>query len=219
MPAQLLRSHRLGGLAGPALAAVFVLHGVAAHAQPGPSNPLDGYPKRKPGLWEVRSTGAQANGMSATQYCVGEHTDERDSHLDRAVGAKGSCNLGPFKRAGLAWVAESVCKEGKTSVVSKAVASGDFQTDYRIDTVVTYDPPLAGIKREDKEALEARYLGACLLGQKPGDMVIPGMGTLNMIDGTFRAEPAQKGPAGGKKPPPAKSSSIQPIMTEDAHGS
>lgn len=157
-----------------------------------------GYPKRRAGLWEVRSTGAHALGMAATRYCIGEKTDQPETHLDRTAGQKGACTLGSFKRAGSSWVAETVCKEGKTSVVSKAIASGDFLTEYRIDTIVTYDPPLAGIRKEDKDAVQATYLGPCLSNHRAGDMVIPGMGTLNMHDGNFRPEPAPQ-PAGRRK--------------------
>lgn len=152
----------------------------------------DDHPKRRPGLWEVRTAGAQASGLPPMKFCVGEGTDNRTSQLDRSVGARGACTLGGFSRAGTAWVAESVCREGRTRIVSRAIASGDFDSEYRIDTVVTYDPPLGGVRREDKEALIAHHLGPCETGQKPGDMVIPGMGTLNMVDGTFRAEPAPR---------------------------
>jgi len=65
--------------------------------------------------------------------------------------------------------------------------------------VVTYDPPLGGVRREDKEAVVARFVGPCAASQKPGDMVIPGMGTLNMVDGAFRAEPVPK-PAAATRP-------------------
>lgn len=158
------------------------------------------FPKRKPGLWEVRSTNSHALGLSATRYCIGEKTDHADGHLDRSAGAKGSCTMGAFKRAGSAWVAESVCRDGKVNVTSKAIASGDFESEYRIDTVVTYDPPLAGIKKEDKDAVHATFLGPCLASQRPGDMIIPGMGTLNMVDGTFRAEAAAVTKPVRKKP-------------------
>lgn len=150
----------------------------------------DEHPKRKAGLWEVRGVSAEASGLPPTRFCVGENTNTRSSHLDRSVGERGACTLGAFRRAGQAWLAESVCKETRSVVVSRAIASGDFETEYRIDTLVTYDPPLGGIRREDKEAVVARYLGPCLDGQKAGDVVVPGMGTLNMVDGTFRAEPA-----------------------------
>ncbi len=132
---------------------------------------------------------AQAAGLPPTQHCIGERSDNESSQLDRSVGNRGACSLGAFRRAGEAWLAESVCKEGRSSVVSRAIASGDFEQQYRIDTIVSYDPPLGGTRREDREAIVARYLGPCTSIQKPGDMVVPGMGTLNMIDGTFRAEP------------------------------
>lgn len=147
------------------------------------------HPKRRPGLWEVRSTGAEALGMPATRFCVGDGTDTEHAHLDRASGQRGSCSLGTFVRAGEAWVAESVCREGRSTVISRAVASGDFETAYRIDTLVTQGTPAGGGRRDDREAVVARWLGPCEPGQRAGDLVIPGMGTLNMEDGTFLAEP------------------------------
>ena len=194
----------MAGRLSSALLALFVLVGVSpALAQSKPDAATDsgatsgtgslepaGFPKRKIGLWEVRSTGAQSHGLAPSRYCVGEKTDQPDAHLDRRAGTKGACSMGAFKRAGTAWVAESICKEGKVNIISKAVAVGDFESIYRIDTVVTYDPPVSGIRKEDKDAIEASYVGPCLPNQRAGDMMIPGMGTLNMIDGTFRAEPS-----------------------------
>lgn len=164
----------------------------ALAANPAAAAPDGGFPKRKPGLWEVRAASSQAAGLPPTHFCVGEHTDTAEAHLDRNSGQKGACTMGAFRRAGEAWLAESVCKEGRTTVTSRAIASGSLDAEYRIDTVVNYDPPLGGVRKEDKEAVVARYVGPCAPGQKAGDMVIPGMGTLNMVDGTFRAEPAPK---------------------------
>lgn len=206
-PLRRLRRHlRHAAPLAPAAAVLAGAIGAAgAWAQP-PSAP---YPKRKPGLWEVRAASSQASGLPPTQYCVGEHTDTELAHLDRAVGQKGACTLGAFRRAGEAWMAESVCREGRTTVASRAIASGRLDEEYRIDTVVTYDPPLGGVRREDKEAVLARWLGPCAPSQKPGDMVIPGMGTLNMVDGTFRAEPPPR-PAAGKPATAGRSAPRQP---------
>lgn len=157
------------------------------------------FPKRKEGLWEIRAVGLQATGMPATQFCVGDRTDQPDHSLDRIAATKGSCKFGTFKRAGEAWVAESICKEGKRVVTSRSIASGDFESFYRIDTSVNYEPPLGGIKREDKDALEGRYVGPCLNGQRPGDSVVPGMGTLNMHDGAFKPEPEPRPTRKNKK--------------------
>ncbi len=148
------------------------------------------FPRRKPGLWEIRSVGAQAAGLPPVHFCVGPDTDHAGSQLDRSVGARGACSLGAFERAGEAWRSESTCSHGRTRVLSRAIASGDFQGSYRIDTLVQYDPPLGGLRHEDKDAVVARRLGPCAPGQKPGDMVTPGMGTLNMNDGSFHPEPS-----------------------------
>ncbi|MGE0802503.1 MAG: DUF3617 domain-containing protein [Lautropia sp.] len=155
------------------------------------------YPRRRAGLWEIRNASADNLGMPPTRYCVGERTDTPENHLDRTAGEKGSCSIGPFRRVGISWVADSVCKEARSTVVSQSVATGDFQTQYRIDTLVFYSPPLANNRREDKEAVVARWLGPCPSGQRPGDLVVPGMGVLNMSDGTLRPE---AGAAGGGAP-------------------
>ncbi|GAA4405240.1 DUF3617 domain-containing protein [Quisquiliibacterium transsilvanicum] len=173
--------------------ALALVAGILMMAQAaGASAQASEHPRRAPGLWEVRSAGAHASGLPPTRFCVGEDTDNESSQLDRSVGKRGACTLGPFRRAGSSWVAESVCRQGRTSVTSRSVASGDFESAYRIDTVVQYDPPLGGVRRDDKDAVVASRLGACEPGQKPGDMVMPGMGTLNMFDGSFRAEPPQR---------------------------
>ncbi len=152
----------------------------------------DAHPRRRAGLWEVRSVSTDSIGMPPTRYCVGEQTDSLRSHLDRQPGARGSCSHGEFLRAGDAWVAESVCREGRSTVTSRAIATGDFDAEYRIDTVVVQAGGSA--RREDRDAIVARWLGPCEAGQRPGDLVVPGMGTLNMDDGAFRAEPAPPRP-------------------------
>jgi hypothetical protein len=89
-----------------------------------------------------------------------------------------------------------VCKEGRSTISSRAVASGDFENEYRIDTIVTHLTAGTATRREDRDAVLARYIGPCEAHQRPGDLVVPGMGTLNMDDGTFRAEPvARRRPA------------------------
>jgi hypothetical protein len=153
-----------------------------------PLAPSPDFPRRAPGLWEVRSVGAQAAGLPPVQQCVGTGTDTAESHLDRVAGTRGACEFGPFRRSGKGWLAESVCRQSRVRVTSRSVLTGDLEHAYRIDTVVRYEPPLGGRKHEDRDALEARRVGPCLPGQSPGDAVIPGMGTLNMLDGDFRPD-------------------------------
>ena len=140
----------------------------------------------------MRSAGAQSAGVPLVRFCVGEATDTAAQHLDRVPGVRGSCSLGAFRRDGPSWIAESVCRDSRSTASSRAVASGDFVTTYRIDTQVRYEPPLGGVRAEDRDSVAAKRLGDCAAGQRPGDMLIPGMGTLNMTDGHFRPEPAPR---------------------------
>jgi hypothetical protein len=146
------------------------------------------FPKRKAGLWQVKAIGLEQAGMPPTLFCVGDVTDTQTQHLDRKPGVLGSCTLGSFKQAQGGWLAESICKDSRTTVRSQAVLTGDLNLEYRIDTVVTYLPPIAGTRKTDQDSLVAKFIGACTAAQKPGDLVVPGMGTLNLNDGTFRAE-------------------------------
>ena len=152
------------------------------------------FPKRKAGLWEIKIAASQQAGLPPTQLCVGENTDNSQIQLDRKASTKGACKTGSFQRVGNGWLIESVCKEGKFNVTSRSLASGDFESEYRIDTFVNYAPPLASGKREDKDALVAQWMGDCKAGQKIGDMFVPGMGYLNMVDGSVRpiVQPKQK---------------------------
>lgn len=150
------------------------------------------FPRRKPGLWEIRSSASEQLGLPPVVLCVGPDTDTPEHHLDRRVGKRGACQLGGFRRVGINWMADSTCRDSRTRIVSQSTASGDFQTQYRIDTVVFYSPPLPNNKREDRESTQARYLKACPDNAKPGDLTIPGMGILNMLDGALRAEPAAR---------------------------
>ena len=177
-------------LPAPALAQSAISAGATANDPAASSE----FPRRQPGLWEVRSAGAQSAGVPLVRFCVGEATDTAAQHLDRVPGSRGSCSLGAFRRDGQAWVAESVCRDSRSTASSRAVASGDFINAYRIDTLVRYDPPLGGVRAEDRDSVSARRLGDCAAGQRPGDMLIPGMGTLNMTDGHFRPEPAPRAP-------------------------
>jgi hypothetical protein len=146
------------------------------------------FPKRKAGLWQVKAVGLEQAGMPPTLFCVGDATDSSSQHIDRKPGVLGSCTLGAFKQAQGGWLAESVCKDSKTTIKSQAVLTGDLNVEYRIDTVVTYLPPIAGTRKIDQDSLVAKLVGPCAANQKPGDLVVPGMGTLNLTDGTFKAE-------------------------------
>lgn len=176
---------------------LLALPGAGAHA-------ADEHPRRRAGLWEVETASAQAAGLPAVRQCVDEHTDGPARHLDRVVAEQGACRHGAFRREGASWAAESVCRESRGSVRSRSVVTGDLASAYRIDTTVTYDPPLGGVRREESTATTGRWLGPCGPDQKAGDLIIPGMGRINMVDGNVQAQPERPPRRSGERPSPGR---------------
>jgi hypothetical protein len=76
---------------------------------------------------------------------------------------------------------ESTCEMGGTKMKSKTVITGDFTSAYKLEIHTSYDPPMAG-RSESATTMEAKYLGACKAGQRPGDMTMPGGMTMNIYD-------------------------------------
>ena len=146
------------------------------------------FPKRQSGLWEIQSEVSRAAGLAPAQQCVGPNSDTAQQHLDRTIGRRGFCNLGPFIRNdNRVWIAQSTCRHRRKVVSTRKIATGDFVTHYRIDTIVRSQRKQR-TRTLAQDILQARYLGPCLAGQRPGDLVTPGMGTLNMTDGAFQRE-------------------------------
>lgn len=134
-------------------------------------------PKRKPGLWQQTVThsgpGIPPSSMS---MCTDEKTD--DLVADRAGSAQ-RCEQQSVRRQGNSVVVEAVCKQGATTVRTRGVFSGDFNSRYSGEMRSTFDPPMQGMK-EMTQKIDARWAGPCKPGQKPGDVMVEGMGGMNM---------------------------------------
>ena len=140
--------------------------------------------KRKPGLWEIKMTSdAGRGGPVVSHYCIDEKTDDLTQQRGQGM-AKQECSKNSVRREGGKTITESVCKFGDITAATRAVFSGDFSSHYRGEIHSTYSPPMMGMK-EARSTLEAKWLGACKVGQKPGDVIMPGApggGKFNMDD-------------------------------------
>ena len=94
---------------------------------------------------------------------------------------KQSCSKTDIRKEGDTVVSESVCKLNGSTAKTRAVFTGRFDSAYNSDIKSTYEPPIAGM-REASTVIEAKWLGPCLPGQKPGDISMPGMPNMNMKD-------------------------------------
>jgi len=137
-------------------------------------------PKRKSGLWEITVSNSGTKGSQAMQQCIDEKSDDLTKN-NMPGTEKQSCSKNEMRRDGNKVVTESVCKMSGTTTTTRGVFTGQFDSSYKGDIKSTYEPPLHGMK-ESASTIEAKWVGACKPGQKPGDISMPGMPNINMND-------------------------------------
>ena len=142
-------------------------------------------PRRKPGLWQqtVTTTGAAVPPQSMSM-CTDEKTDDI---VTARAGESQNCERQSVRREGAVYLIDSVCRSGNTTVRTHGRFSGDFSTRYSGELRSTFDPPMHGM-REMSQRIDARWTGACKPGQKPGDVVMDGLGGMNMNE-MMKADP------------------------------
>lgn len=139
------------------------------------------YPARKPGLWEIQTGDATGKGAGHTvQQCIDAASDKALRDMGQGMG-KDMCAKQDLRIEGGKLVMDSVCKIGTTTATSHAVMTGDFSSTYRMESKSTYNPPLMG-RTEGTSVMEAKWVGPCKPGQKPGDMVMSNGMTMNVLD-------------------------------------
>ncbi len=129
-------------------------------------------PKRKAGLWEVHVRGAGMPDMGAMQQCIDEKTD--DLMMQQAQQQQNQCKVIDVQEAKNRFVVRSECKFEGMTATSVANFEGSFDSAYKGTIKTQYNPPLNGMS-ELTMTQEARWLGPCKPGQKPGDVIMPKM--------------------------------------------
>lgn len=157
-----------------------LLIGATAHAAD--------FGKRKAGLWEIHNSvpGMPGGGVSM-QYCTDGKSDDVMQQSMRG-NTDMQCSRQDIRREGARTIVDSVCRMGSTTATTHAVFTGNFDSNYRAEIKSTYEPPMMGMK-EGTVVLQAKWLGPCKPGQKPGDMMMPNGMTLN--PGSMPTNPRQ----------------------------
>jgi len=151
---------------------LFIAPTVASAASPASAASMDA-PKRKSGLWEIKMSGPQMQGGHMMQQCVDQKSDDL-TKSDKPGMEKMSCSKNEVRKEGDRIVSESVCKMEGTTVTTRTVMTGRFDSAYKADIKSTFEPPMHGM-RESSSTMEAKWLGPCKPGQKHGDISMPGM--------------------------------------------
>ena len=134
-------------------------------------------PKRKPGLWEINMVMEGAPNMGPMQQCIDQNTD--NLMQQQAKHGKSECSVMDVKPSGSKVTIHTVCKMDGTTVTTDGVFEGSFETSYKGTMKSRFNPPMQGMS-ESNMTQEARWIGPCKPGQKPGDVVMPNMGGMDI---------------------------------------
>ena len=134
-------------------------------------------PKRKSGLWEISMRMEGAPDMGPMQQCIDQNTD--NLMQQKAKQEKTDCSVIDVKPSGSKVTVHSVCKIEGSTATTDGVFEGAFDSSYKGTMKTRYNPPLQGM-RESNMTQQARWLGPCKPGQKPGDVIMPKMGNMDI---------------------------------------
>jgi hypothetical protein len=83
-------------------------------------------------------------------------------------------------------IVDSVCTFAGTTVTSHAVVTGSFDSAYKVDVISTRSGgaavPGAAPGGQSHKVIDAKRIGACAAGQKPGDVIMGNGMTMNVLD-------------------------------------
>ena len=158
---------------------------IAAILAAAPALALD-LPTRKAGLWELKMIFEGRNLPPTTmKHCTDAATDKL-MNANFGGSNEQACSKQDIKNSGGTITIDSVCTFGATTTTSHAVVSGSFDSAYTIKVASTRTggPPLPGVApgAETHMTIEAKWLGACAAGQKPGDVTMSNGMTMNVLD-------------------------------------
>lgn len=115
-------------------------------------------PKRKSGQWEISSAVGGQPPMTE-KVCIDAAGD--DIALSAGSGApQENCESATIKREGEAFVTESICKLRNSTVTSRGVFTGSFDSAYKGEVDTNYNPPMYG-RAQVKTIIEAKLNGPC----------------------------------------------------------
>jgi hypothetical protein len=140
-------------------------------------------PTRKAGLWELKMMrpGSAALSDMTMQHCTDEATDKKMTSSIQPM-AQQTCTKQETQKTATGYVTDSVCNFGGMTTRAHSEVTGDFNSAYAVHVTSHNDNPMAGLPKDSTMTLEAKWLGACKPGQRPGDIVMPGGIKMNIAD-------------------------------------
>lgn len=127
-------------------------------------------PYFKDGLWQS-STSRTSDGKTtqmSMKLCQNHDTQKQEREFSASLRKRSQCTFKVTHPTANSYVTEDQCAAGPSpGSSSKATITFQGDTNYRMEM-----HRLAGSK-ESVMIIEAKYLGSCPAGMKPGDVVMP----------------------------------------------
>ena len=143
-------------------------------------------PMRKAGLWELKME-FQGRNLPAQlmQQCTDAATDKFMT-FNFGGAAERNCQKRDVRNNGGTITVDSVCQFGDAVTTSHAVVSGDFNSAYTVQINSTRQGgrPMPGVApgTESHMTIAAKWLGPCVAGQKPGDVMMGNGMRMNVLE-------------------------------------
>lgn len=143
-------------------------------------------PTRKAGLWELKMEFQGRNLPSQLmQQCTDASTDKLMTY-NFGGAAERNCQKRDVQNKGGTITIDSVCQFGDATTTSHAVVSGDFNSAYTVQISSTRQggrpTPGAAPGGESHMMIAAKWLGPCVAGQKPGDVMMGNGMRMNVLE-------------------------------------
>jgi hypothetical protein len=142
---------------------------------------LEDLPKRKPGLWEMRTGSPDGKKSSAaSRVCIDTATDATLTKFATGVTSQ-ICTKREVKVIGSVATIDAVCNISGSVQTVHSTISFKGNTAYRADARVHSDPPLMGVSNSTATQ-EGKWIGPCPPDMKPGDLVMGNGTKINLKD-------------------------------------
>jgi hypothetical protein len=141
----------------------------------GPAFAAD-FPARKPGLWQIDTTTVNGHTVSL-QECVDARTDQLMQARFGSMPQR-NCSKRNMQKSGDTITIDSVCTIAGQTSSHHMVITGSFDSGY----TMTMTSQTQGSPTPRTVTMTAKWVGPCAAGQRPGDMIMPGGRTINILD-------------------------------------
>jgi hypothetical protein len=143
-------------------------------------------PARKPGLWELKiDFEGRKLPVRVMKQCT-DATSDKVMNSNFGGSAQEACSKQDVTKSATGMVIDSVCKFGDSTTTSHAVVTGSFDSAYTVSVTSTREGgravPGMPSTGATQMTIQAKWLGPCAAGQRPGDVIMANGMTMNVLD-------------------------------------